>query len=243
MNKKKQIIIAGPCSINSKKELNETFKNIYSEIDYFRCGIWKARTNANHFKGIGNEGLKWLSEIEKKYKTPVATEVGTPKHVEQALYHDLKVFWIGARTTVNPFYVQEICESIKGTDVEIWVKNPIHPDINLWIGAIERIKNTGIRKIKVIHRGFFCMKEKKYRNSPKWNLIKIIKKKFPKLNLICDPSHISGDKKLIYSISKKAISLNFDGLMIETHANPENALSDVKQQINCAEFKELMRKL
>ncbi len=243
MNKKKQLIIAGPCSISSKKELNETIKNIYSEIDFFRCGIWKARTNANHFKGIGNKGLKWLSEIEEKYRTPVAIEVGTPKHVEQALYHDLKVFWIGARTTVNPFYVQEICESIKGTDVEIWVKNPIHPDINLWIGAIERLKNTGIKKIKAIHRGFFCMKEKKYRNSPKWNLIKVIKETFPELNLICDPSHISGDKKLIYSISKKAISLNFDGLMIETHANPENALSDAKQQINCNEFKELMRKI
>tara|TARA_B100001758_G_scaffold229291_1_gene224104 strand:+ start:611 stop:1351 length:741 start_codon:yes stop_codon:yes gene_type:complete len=243
MINKKQIIIAGPCSISSKEELESTIKNIYHEIDFFRCGIWKARTNVQDFKGIGKKGLVWLSEMEKKYHTPIAIEVGTPKHVEQALHQNLKVFWIGARTTVNPFYVQEICESIKGSEVEIWIKNPIHPDINLWIGAIERFKNVGIKKIKLIHRGFFSLEEKKYRNHPKWNLVKLMRNLFPSLEIICDPSHISGDKKLLYSISKKAISSGFSGLMIETHFDPENALSDAKQQVNCSEFKELLGNL
>ena len=243
MHKKNQIIIAGPCSISSKKELHKTIQNIYKEIDFFRCGIWKARTNLNNFEGIGEKGLLWLSEIQEKFNTPVAIEVGIPKHVEKALQKNIKVFWIGARTTVNPFYVQEICESIKGTDVEIWVKNPIHADINLWIGAIERFKNIGIQKIKAIHRGFFCLKDKKYRNSPKWDLIKPLKKKFPDLNIICDPSHISGDKNLLYSIAKKSIHIGLDGLMIEVHASPKNALSDPKQQINPLEFKNLIRSL
>ncbi len=243
MNSKNQIIIAGPCSISSKKELENTIKNIYQEIDFFRCGIWKARTNMNNYEGIGEKGLEWLSEMETKYQTPIAIEVGTPKHVEQALNQNLKVFWIGARTTVNPFYVQEICESLKGSEVEIWVKNPIHPDISLWIGAVERFKNIGVKNIKAIHRGFFCLEEKKYRNRPKWNLIKIMKNLFPKLDIICDPSHISGNKKLLYSISKKAISLGFNGLMIETLYSPKNALSDAKQQVNCAELKELIKKL
>lgn len=243
MNKKNQIIIAGPCSISSKEELENTIKNIYTEIDFFRCGIWKARTNMKHFQGVGKKGLKWMYEMEKKYKTPTAIEVGTPKHVEQALNENLKVFWIGARTTVNPFYVQEICECVKGCEVEIWIKNPIHPDINVWAGAIERFKSVGIKKLKVIHRGFFCLEEKKYRNSPKWNLIKKMKTIFPELDFICDPSHISGHKKLLHSISKKAISDGFSGLMIETHASPKNALSDVKQQVNCEEFKTLIKKL
>ena len=243
MINKNQIIIAGPCSISSKEELESTIKNIYHEIDFFRCGIWKARTNMKNFKGIGEKGLSWLSEMEKKYHTPIAIEVGTPNHVEQALRQNLKIFWIGARTTVNPFYVQEICESIKGSEVEIWIKNPIHPDINVWIGALERFKNIGVKKIKLIHRGFFCLDEKKYRNSPKWNLIKKMKNQFPTLDIICDPSHISGNKKLLSTISKKAISLGLNGLMIETHSSPKKALSDAKQQVNCAEFKELIKSL
>lgn len=237
------IIIAGPCSISSREELNKIIKNIYKEIDFFRCGIWKARTNINDFEGIGEKGLVWLSEIQEKFQKPVAIEVGIPKHVEKALKKNIKVFWIGARTTVNPFYVQEICESIKGSDVEIWIKNPMHADINLWIGAIERFKNIGVKKIKAIHRGFFCLKEKKYRNAPKWKLIKSLKEKFPDLNMICDPSHISGDKNLLYAISKKSIDLRFDGLMIEVHPAPKNALSDSKQQINPLEFKRLMENL
>ena len=243
MINKNQIIIAGPCSISSKLELENTIKNIYKKIDFFRCGIWKARTNQQDFKGVGKKGLSWLAEMEKKYQTPVAIEVGTPKHVEEALSQNLKVFWIGARTTVNSFYVQEICESIKGSKVEIWIKNPIHPDINVWVGAIERFKKIGIAKIKLIHRGFFCLEEKKYRNRPNWNLIKLIKNLFPELDVICDPSHIGGDKKLLYSISKKAISLGLNGLMIETHSSPNNALSDAKQQVNCEEFENLIQRL
>ena len=243
MYNKNQIIIAGPCSISSREELNHTIKNIYKEIDFFRCGIWKARTDINNFEGVGEKGLIWLSEIEKKYKTPVAIEVGTPKHVEKALQKNIKVLWIGARTTVNPFYVQEICNSIRGSDIEIWIKNPIYPDINLWIGAIERFKKIGVQKLKAIHRGFFCLQEKKYRNAPKWDLIKPIKSIFPDLDIICDPSHISGDKKLLHSISNKAINLGYNGLMIETHFSPKNALSDAKQQVNCSEFKNLINEL
>ena len=243
MYKQKPIIIAGPCSISSKKEIDNTIKNIYQEIDYFRCGIWKARTNINDFQGIGKTGLSWLSETQKKYKTPIAIEVGTPKHVEQALKHNITIFWIGARTTVNPFYVQEICNSIRGVDVEIWIKNPIHADVNLWIGAIERFKRIGIKKLKAIHRGFFSLEEKKYRNPPMWDLIKPIQKKFPNLKIICDPSHIGGEKNLLQSISQKAINFGLDGLMIETHSYPKNALSDSKQQVNCSEFKNLIKNL
>ena len=241
--KNKKIIIAGPCSISSKKELNDTFINIYDKVDFFRCGIWKARTNINHFQGIGEKGLVWLSELKKKYQTPIAIEVGTPQHVEKALKHNINIFWIGARTTVNPFYVQEICESVRGQEIEIWIKNPICPDKNLWIGAIERFKNTGVKEIKAIHRGYFSISEKVYRNKPFWKITNDVRKLFPDIKFICDPSHICGSKKLLYGISKKAISMSFDGLMIETHSFPKKALSDAKQQVNCKEFKELINKL
>ena len=243
MNKEFYTIIAGPCSISTKKELTNIFKTIYKDINYFRCGIWKARTKIDSFQGVGDKGLIWLRELQQKYNTPVAIEVGIPDHVEKAIKNNIRVLWIGARTTVNPFYVQELCNCLKGTNTEVWIKNPIYPDIRVWFSAIERFKSTNLKKIKIIHRGFFSLHEKKYRNAPMWNLLKETKRKFPELDLICDPSHIAGNKKYIYEISKKAISMNLNGLMIETHNYPKKALSDANQQINSTELKELIKNI
>ena len=243
MNKEFYTIIAGPCSISTKKELTSIFKTIYKDINYFRCGIWKARTKINSFQGVGDKGLIWLRELQQKYNTPVAIEVGIPDHVEKAIKNNIKVLWIGARTTVNPFYVQELCNCLKGTNTEVWIKNPIYPDINVWFSAIERFKSAKIKKIKIIHRGFFSLNEKKYRNAPMWDLLKETKQKFPELDLICDPSHIAGNKKYISEISKKAISMNLNGLMIETHNYPKKALSDANQQINSTELKEIIKSI
>jgi len=240
MAKNKYSIIAGPCSVNSEEELYKTAKEIHNYIDVLRCGVWKARTNPNSFNGSGDITINWLYNISKELELPVAIEVGIPSHIEKALKKNIRIFWIGARTTVNPFYINELCEVLKGENVEVWIKNPIYPDIKLWIGAFERFEKFGINNLKAIHRGFFPYYKSKYRNNPQWKLVDEFKEKFPEIELICDPSHIAGNTKLLESISKKALKKGMNGLMIETHCKPENALSDARQQINPGQLKKLI---
>ncbi|MBJ04605.1 MAG: hypothetical protein CMP65_01715 [Flavobacteriales bacterium] len=239
----KHIIIAGPCAIETKKIFFDTIDSINKDVDIFRAGIWKARTSPNNFQGIGEEGLSWIQEAQIKYKKPFAIEVGTAQHVELALKHEIGILWIGARTTCNPFSVQEICEATRGSDLEIWIKNPIFPNLELWIGAIERFKKSKIKNIKVINRGFFSESPSPYRNLPRWDIVRKFKKIFPKIPLICDPSHISGNTELIYDVCVKALSYEVIGFMIEVHKKPEIALSDQNQQLKPKEFCEILDKL
>tara|TARA_Y100001968_G_C19219412_1_gene648936 strand:- start:137 stop:889 length:753 start_codon:yes stop_codon:yes gene_type:complete len=242
-NKKPGRIIAGPCAIESKKQLYETIKKIHAHIDVIRAGLWKGRTSPASYSGIGKKGLPWLKDIQKKYSLPIAIEVGTTEHIDLALKYDIRVFWIGARTTVNPFSVQEIATSLKGVDAEIWIKNPIIPDLKLWVGAIERFKKTGIENIQTIHRGFYCDRKIIYRNNPKWSLLEKFRKMYPNMPIICDPSHIAGNQKYIYQIAKKACNKGIDGLMVEVHNNPNAAKSDHAQQLNPVRFKRLLSSL
>ena len=227
-------IIAGPCSAESKEQLLETAKSISekSTISLFRAGLWKPRTRPNCFEGVGSVGLDWLKEIKTKYGLEPIVEVASKKHAEEAYGSGIRYFWIGARTTVNPFLVQEIADSLKEhSDIVVMIKNPVNPDLDLWIGAIERLCAVGISKIGVIHRGFSAAFKSNLRNRPKWFIPIELKRRFPNIPMICDPSHICGDSDYIHEISQKAMDLNFDGLMIETHINPKEALSDSSQQI------------
>lgn len=226
-------VISGPCSVESPEQIRDTAKQLSqnSKVSILRGGIWKPRTRPNSFEGVGEIGLKWLKQAGIEAGLPVATEVATSRHVELCLKHNIDVLWIGARTTVNPFSVQEIAEVLKGTDIPVLIKNPINPDINLWIGAIERINSVGITKIGAIHRGFSSFDKTAYRNAPMWEIPIELKMLCPELPILCDPSHISGNRELIKSISQKALDLELDGLMIETHFNPEIAMSDAKQQL------------
>ena len=226
-------LIAGPCSAETRTQVLETAKQL-SEIDkvtLFRTGIWKPRTSPGSFEGIGEEGLYWLDEVKEKYGLKTTTEVATPKHVELCLKHNIDALWIGARTTVNPFYIQEIADSLKGIDIPVFIKNPISPDVGLWIGAIERFKKAGVKNISVIHRGFYSYTKGIYRNAPMWEIPVELKTEYPEIDIICDPSHIAGDSRLISEVSKLAVHYGMNGLMIETHPNPSEAWSDAKQQI------------
>ena len=235
-----KIIIAGPCAIESKKQFNDTIENIYHETDIIRCGAWKARTSPYSFAGRGESSLKWIQNVQKKFNVRCAIEIGTLNHLNLALEYNINTFWIGARTTCNPFTVEEISKKLKNKNVEIWIKNPIFPDIKLWIGAIERFKKNKKNTIKLIHRGFFLENSKKYRNQPRWDLLKIIRQEYPEIPIIHDPSHIAGNRELIYPICKKALEKKVDGLMIEVHNKPDNALSDSKQQLSPIQFKQLL---
>ncbi len=226
-------IIAGPCSAETEEQLFDTCKAIKEKTDVslFRAGIWKPRTRPGSFEGIGEEALEWYKTVKDELEIPVALEVATAKHVESALKYEMDVLWIGARSTANPFTVQEIADALQGVDIPVIVKNPVNPDLALWIGAIERVYNAGIRKIGALHRGFSSYGEKEFRNAPMWQLPIALKSDFPQIPLFCDPSHIGGKRDLILPISQKAVDLNYDGLMIETHINPDEALSDAKQQV------------
>ncbi len=225
-------IIAGPCSAESFDQLYHTTKAIYElGINTIRSGIWKPRTRPNSFEGIGQKALEWIEKIKKELPVQFAVEVATAQHAELALKHGIDILWIGARTTVNPFLVQDIADSLRGTSTPVLIKNPVNPDLDLWIGCIERIANAGITKIGAIHRGFSSFKKTQYRNEPLWQLAIELKRILPHIPLICDPSHIGGDSSMIFSISQKALDLNYDGLIIETHPNPKEALSDPKQQV------------
>ena len=237
---KKHIIIAGPCSAETEEQVMETARQLATQnIDLFRAGIWKPRTRPNSFEGVGTVGLKWLRKVKEETGLKVTTEVANTQHVFQALKHDVDVLWLGARTTVNPFSVQEIADALEGVDKPVMIKNPINPDLSLWIGAIERIYKAGIKKIAVIHRGFSSYGETKFRNVPRWQIPIELKRRFPELLLICDNSHICGRRDTLAEVAQQAMDLNFDGLMTETHITPDEAWSDAKQQITPVVFNEL----
>lgn len=223
----------GPCSAESLSQMLATAEGLshFSTSSIFRAGIWKPRTRPNTFEGIGSVGLEWLKAVKEQFGFQTATEVANAKHVELALEAGVDVLWVGARTTVNPFSVQEIAEALRGLDIPVFVKNPIHADLSLWVGALERINQVGITKLGAIHRGFHDGNNSIYRNSPKWQIALELKRMFSNLPIVCDASHISGIPGLIPSVAQKSLDLNMDGLMIETHIHPDQALSDAKQQV------------
>lgn len=229
-----QLFIAGPCSAETEEQVLQTalaIKENAPQITMLRAGIWKPRTRPNSFEGVGEKALDWLKKAGKETNLPVCTEVANAYHVEKALKAEIDVLWIGARSTVSPFIVQEIADALKGVDIPIMVKNPVNPDLSLWMGAIERISNAGINQIAAIHRGFSSYNKTKYRNVPNWEIPIELKRQLPNIPIICDPSHIAGKRDLIAQVSQQAINLQYNGLMIETHITPNQAWSDAEQQI------------
>jgi chorismate mutase len=226
-------LIAGPCGAESFEQLDETVRRLKTAVSphLIRAGVWKPRTRPDSFEGRGEEALKWLKEIRERYQLPVTVEVANPKHVELALRYGVDVLWIGARTTVNPFSVQEIANALAGVSVPVMVKNPIHADLQLWIGAIERLHRAGIHQLAAIHRGFHRYGYSTYRNDPMWQLPIELRTHLPTLPIVCDPSHIAGKRNLIAEIAQKSLDLGVDGLMIESHCDPDHALSDATQQL------------
>lgn len=234
------LVIAGPCSAETEDQvlkIAHELKN--SDVSVFRAGIWKPRTRPGGFEGVGEIGLKWLQKAKAETGLLMATEVATAAHVKLALEHDIDVLWIGARTTVNPFAVQEIADALQGTDKIVLLKNPVNPDLSLWIGGLERLYNANIKKLGVIHRGFSTYEKTKYRNNPEWQIAIDLQNRFPDLPLICDPSHITGRRDMIQEVSQQALDLNYDGLIIETHIDPDNAWSDAAQQVTPATLKQM----
>ncbi|MDR1259600.1 MAG: bifunctional 3-deoxy-7-phosphoheptulonate synthase/chorismate mutase type II [Tannerellaceae bacterium] len=226
------VIITGPCSAESEDQIMKTACSIANKgIKIFRAGIWKPRTKPGGFEGVGEVGLQWLKRVKKETDMYVATEVATRDHVFEAMKAGIDLLWIGARTTVNPFAVQEIADALKGIDIPVLIKNPVNPDLELWIGAIQRIYGAGIRRIGVIHRGFSSYDKKIYRNLPLWHIPIELRRRIPELPIFCDPSHIGGKRELIAPLSQQAMDLSFDGLIIESHCNPDAAWSDKEQQI------------
>jgi chorismate mutase len=228
------LIIAGPCSAETEEQVMTTALELADKgIKIYRAGIWKPRTKPGGFEGIGMPGLAWLQRVKKETGMYVATEVATQNHVIEAVNHQIDVLWIGARTSANPFAVQEIADALQSTGFtgSVLIKNPVNPDLDLWIGAIERIYNAGIRKIGAIHRGFSTYDKKLYRNLPQWHIPIELKRRIPNLPLLSDPSHIGGKRELVASLSQQAMDLNYDGLIIESHCNPDSAWSDKEQQI------------
>jgi chorismate mutase len=234
------LVIAGPCSAETEEQvlkIAHELKN--SDVSIFRAGIWKPRTRPGGFEGVGEIGLKWLQKAKAETGLLMATEVATAAHVKLALENDIDVLWIGARTTVNPFAVQEIADALQGTDKIVLLKNPVNPDLSLWIGGLERLYNANIKKLGVIHRGFSTYEKTKYRNNPEWQIAIDLQNRFPDLPLICDPSHITGKRDMIQEVSQQALDLNYDGLIIETHIDPDNAWSDAAQQVTPATLKQM----
>ena len=234
------LVIAGPCSAETEEQvlkIAHELKN--SDVSIFRAGIWKPRTRPGGFEGVGEIGLKWLQKAKAETGLLMATEVATAAHVKLAIEHDIDVLWIGARTTVNPFAVQEIADALQGTDKIVLLKNPVNPDLSLWLGGLERLYNANIKKLGVIHRGFSTYEKTKYRNNPEWQIAIDLQNRFPDLPLICDPSHITGRRDMIQEVSQQALDLNYDGLIIETHIDPDNAWSDAAQQVTPATLKQM----
>ncbi len=244
-NTSRPFVIAGPCSIETEERTHQVITNLKAEgnTQLLRAGIWKPRTRPDSFEGIGEKGLPWLSEAAKNNELPFSVEVANAKHVEIALRYGADVLWIGARTTVNPFAVQEIADSLRGTTVPVMIKNPINPDLNLWIGAFERLQQAGLTDLVAIHRGFSVYKHDTYRNVPTWEIPIALKQELKDIPLICDPSHIAGRTDLLLEVSQKAMDLNYNGLMIETHPDPTLAWSDAKQQITAGSLTQLLNAL
>jgi len=226
------LVIAGPCSAETEEQVLRIAHELKdTDATVLRAGIWKPRTRPGNFEGVGEEGLKWLLKAKQETGLMTATEVANPKHVELALKYDVDILWLGARTTVSPFIVQEIADALRGTDKIVLVKNPINPDLALWLGAVERLYTADIKKLGVIHRGFSSFEKSKYRNNPEWQIPIDLQNRFPDLPLISDPSHVAGTRSLIFDVCQTALDFNFDGFMVETHFDPDNAWSDAKQQI------------
>ena len=238
------LVIAGPCSAETESQVLQIAHDLKnSDVSIFRAGIWKPRTRPGNFEGVGSIGLKWLQKVKKETGLLITTEVANANHVKIALDHDVDVLWIGARSTVSPFIVQEIADALQNTDKIVLLKNPVNPDLSLWYGGIERLYSANIKKLGVIHRGFSTYSKTKFRNNPEWQIPIELQNKFPDLPLICDPSHICGRRDTIEETSQKALDLNFDGLMIETHNDPDNAWSDASQQITPKTLIKLMKDL
>nr|WP_320119864.1 bifunctional 3-deoxy-7-phosphoheptulonate synthase/chorismate mutase type II [uncultured Marinifilum sp.] len=238
------LVIGGPCSAETEEQVMEAARGIKDAgIPIFRAGIWKPRTRPNSFEGIGAKGLIWLQKVKEETGLITATEVANAKHVELALGAGVDILWIGARTTVNPFAVQEIADALRGHDIPVLVKNPINPDLELWMGAIERLHAVGLTRLAAIHRGFSTYQKLKYRNDPQWQIPIELKRRMPQLPIFCDPSHITGDRDLLEEVSQKSMDLNYEGLIIESHCKPEEAWSDAKQQLTPIALKELLANL
>ncbi len=246
MFSQRPFLIAGPCSAESEEQMLRiaTAFRDYDNVSMIRAGVWKPRSKPGNFEGKGQEALEWLQEVKRIAGKPVCAEVATPEQIELALQYDIDAFWIGARSTVNPFTVQEIADALKGTQKPVLIKNPINPDVELWVGALERIQGAGIEKIACIHRGFSSYdKSSKYRNKPNWAIPIELKRRYPAIPIYCDISHICGNRSLLADIAQRALDLDLDGLMVETHPNPNIALSDAKQQITPTALKELIEGL
>lgn len=241
----KPLIIAGPCSAETEEQVSETVSRIAKEgyAHVIRAGVWKPRTRPGSFEGMGEAALPWLVEAKKQTGLPIAIEVATPQHIELALKYGIDILWIGARTTVNPFNVQDLADALKGVDVPVLIKNPVNPDLALWVGAFERIAGAGIKKMAAIHRGFSNAQETKFRNSPMWQMAVELKTLFPQLPIIGDPSHMAGKRAYLYEIAQRALDLNYDGLIIESHRNPDEAWSDASQQLTPEALGEMLRSL
>lgn len=238
------LVIAGPCSAETEEQVMDIAHQLKdTDATVYRAGIWKPRTRPGNFEGVGAIGLKWLQRVKEETGMLTATEVANRAHVQLALEHDIDILWIGARSTVSPFIVQEIADALEGTDKIVLVKNPVNPDLALWLGGIERLYTANIKKLGVIHRGFSTYEKTKYRNNPEWQLAIELQNRFPDLPLICDPSHICGRRDTLQDVSQTALDLNFDGLMIETHRDPDNAWSDAAQQITPETLVQMMKDL
>ena len=234
-------VVAGPCSAETEEQVIETAKGLKEMgINVYRAGIWKPRTHPGSFEGVGAPGLKWMQRAKKDYGLKLSTEVASEKHVFECLKYGVDLVWLGARTTANPFLVQEIADALKDTDIPVLVKNPVNPDIDLWIGALERLNRAGIRKLGVIHRGFSTADKIKYRNDPQWQMAIELRSRHPELPFFVDPSHMAGSKEYIQELSQRSLDLGFEGLMIESHCNPSCALSDAKQQLTPDELSDLL---
>jgi chorismate mutase len=246
MKPKKIILIAGPCSAESEKQVAATAKGLAqlsTHVSYFRAGLWKPRTRPNTFEGVGEKGIPWLLEVKKITGLPIIVEVACPRHLEIVLKAGIDAVWIGARTTTSPFAVQALADALKGCNIPVFIKNPVNPDLQLWLGAIERIQHSGIQRIVGIHRGFSGIEKSNFRNPPQWQIAIEFKRIRQDIPLVCDPSHICGDKSLIPAVAQQAMDLNMDGLMIETHCNPQEALSDAAQQITPLALQQLLSQL
>lgn len=237
-------VVAGPCSAESRRQMMETAKGLKEiGISTLRAGLWKPRSRCGTFEGVGEAGLPWMREVQHELGLKVMTEVALPAHVEAALKSGLDMLWIGARTTVNPFMMHELAEALRGCDIPVWVKNPVCPDAELWIGAVERLRQAGLKDIRIIHRGFCTVESFPCRNAPLWEIAERFHAHFPELPFYCDPSHIGGKRELLAAICRKALSLHADGLFIESHCCPQEALSDAAQQLTPQALGELLNTL
>jgi len=238
-------VMAGPCSAETEEQVMATARALkkVAGVKAYRAGIWKPRTRPNSFEGVGAAGLPWLKRVKREVGLPVAVEVARAEHVYEALTYGVDILWVGARTTVNPFSVQEIADALKGVDVPVWVKNPINPDLGLWIGALERLNKAGVKKLGAIHRGFSTQDNSQYRNSPKWELALDLKNQIPHLPIICDPSHMGGKRQYLSELAQKGLDLGMDGLMLESHVNPDQAWSDPAQQLKPEALNQLLNGL